>query len=126
MAIASFLVACLAGMGVGSGGLFIVYLTMLAGLPQLQAQGLNLHFFIFATSAALLLHARSHPLPFRRLAYVCGVGSIGCALGAFLAQNISGELLRTFFAVVLICTGLITLFLKGDRKNEKFEKTIYK
>lgn len=126
MTIASFLVAMLAGMGVGSGGLFIVYLTMLAGMPQLEAQGLNLHFFIFATAAALLLHAGTHPLPFRRLAYVCGVGSIGCALGAILAQNMRGGTLRTVFAIVLILTGLVTFFAKDKRKNEKFEKTIYK
>ena len=126
MTFASFLVAMLAGMGVGSGGLFIVYLTVLSGMPQLEAQGLNLHFFIFATAAALLLHARTHPLPFRRLAYVSGVGSIGCVLGAMLAQNMRGGTLRTVFAIVLILTGLVTFFTKGKRKNENFEKTIYK
>ena len=126
MTIASFLVAVLAGMGVGSGGLFIVYLTMLADMPQLEAQGLNLHFFIFATAAALLLHARTHPLPLGRLAYVCGVGSIGCTLGATLAQHMNGGTLRTVFAVVLIFTGLVSFFAKDTRKNENFEKTIYK
>lgn len=116
MTIASFLVAMLAGMGVGSGGLFIVYLTMVSGMAQLEAQGLNLHFFIFATAAALLLHAKTHPLPLGRLAYVCGVGSIGCALGAILAQNMNGGLLRTVFAVVLIAAGLISFFAKDTRK----------
>ena len=129
MTFASFLVACLAGMGVGSGGLFILYLTMLVGLPQIEAQGLNLHFFIFATAAALLLHAKTHPLPFLRLAYVCGVGSIGCAAGAYLAQQMHGGMLRIVFACLLIVTGAVTLFT-GDRrkkeKNEKNEKTLYK
>ena len=126
MTIASFLVAVLAGMGVGSGGLFIVYLTMLADMPQLEAQGLNLYFFIFATAAALLLHARTHPLPLGRLAYVCGVGSIGCVLGASLAQHMIGGTLRTFFAIVLLVTCLVYFFTKETRKNENFEKTIYK
>ncbi len=126
MTTAAFLVAMLAGMGVGSGGLFIVYLTMLAGVPQIAAQGLNLHFFIFATAAALLLHARTHPLPFRRLAYVCFVGSVGCGGGAYLAQNMSGGTLRTVFALVLILTGIVTLFTGQTAKKEKFEKTLYK
>lgn len=126
MAIASFLVACLAGMGVGSGGLFIVYLTMLCGMPQLEAQGLNLYFFIFATAAALLLHAKAHPLPLRRLMYVCGIGCIGCMLGAYLAQNMRGGTLRTVFAIVLMITGCVSFFAKNDQKNEKFQKTIYK
>ncbi|MBQ5389831.1 MAG: sulfite exporter TauE/SafE family protein [Clostridia bacterium] len=126
MTIVSFLVACLAGMGVGSGGLFVIYLTLFSGMPQLEAQGLNLHFFIFATAAALLLHARTLVIPLRRLAYVCGVGSIGCAGGAALAQHMDGDSLRTVFAIVLIGTGAVTLFTGKSQKMQKFEKTLYK
>ena len=39
--LASFGIAVLSGMGVGSAGLFVLYLTAFAGLSQLQAQGLN-------------------------------------------------------------------------------------
>lgn len=46
MAFAAFLTALLAGMGVGSGGLFVVFLTVFLDYPQLAAQGLNLYFFI--------------------------------------------------------------------------------
>ena len=59
MAIASFLIALLTGMGVGSGGIFVVYLTLLHGVEQLAAQGLNLYFFIFSTAAASIIHLRS-------------------------------------------------------------------
>ncbi len=126
MILASFGIAVLAGMGVGSGGLFILYLTMLADMPQLQAQGLNLYFFIFATAAALLLHAKAQPLPLWRLVYICLVGSVGCILGALLAQRMDGGMLRTVFAILLIVTGTITLFARDSEKNEKFQKTIYK
>ena len=123
---ATFLIAALAGMGVGSGGLFVLYLTVFMDVPQLAAQGLNLYFFIFATSAALLLHAKTHPLPFLRLAYVCSVGSAGCVFGAYLAQNMQSGTLRTVFAVLLILTGAATLFSGRGRKKKNFEKTIYK
>ena len=122
----TFLVAALAGMGVGSGGLYVLYLTVFAGVPQLRAQGLNLYFFIFATAAALLLHARAHPLALRRLLYVCFVGSIGCGGGAWLARQLGGTHLRTIFACLLILTGAVTLFSRNAEKKKKFEKTIYK
>ena len=41
-------VAVLSGMGVGSGGLLVVYLTLAAGMQQAPAQALNLFFFLFA------------------------------------------------------------------------------
>ena len=121
MTLAAFLIGILTGMGVGSGGLFIVYLTMLAGLPQLAAQGLNLHFFIFSTAAAMLIHARTAALPLRRLAYICAIGSFGCAGGAILAQNIGSGILRTVFAFVLILSGSISLF-----SSKKIKKPLYK
>lgn len=124
MTFASFLTACLTGMGVGSGGLFIVYLTMLAGYPQLEAQGLNLHFFIFSTAFAMLVHTRSQNLPFRRLGYICFVGGFGCAGGAMLAQTIDGGMLKTVFAVVLILSGSISLL--SNQKNKKIQKPLYK
>ena len=43
----SFLIATLSGLGIGSGGLLVIYLTLLDGMPQLRAQGVNLVFFSF-------------------------------------------------------------------------------
>mgnify|MGYP000048660614 CR=1 FL=1 len=116
MAFAAFLTALLAGMGVGSGGLFVVFLTVFLDYPQLAAQGLNLYFFIFATAAALLLHVRAQRLHFSRLALVCGVGAVGCVGGAMLAQALETGLLRSIFAVVLIASGVFSLF--RDRKKQ--------
>lgn len=124
MFFASYLIGILTGMGVGSGGLFILYLTMFLDVPQLEAQGLNLYFFLFSTTAAMLLHTRKSHLPYRRLAYLCAVGSLGCAAGASLAQTLDGSLLRKIFAVVLILAGSITLF--SGEKKKKMQKTLYK
>ena len=53
---AAFIVAVLSGMGVGSGGLFVIWLTMTTDFPQLTSQGLNLLFFLFASGASMLVH----------------------------------------------------------------------
>jgi|GEM_PF-1091897 len=121
MTLASFLAAILTGLGVGSGGVFIVYLTMIADYPQLAAQGLNLHFFIFSTAAALLVHARSQALPFRRLFYICLTGSAGCIGGALLARQLDGGILRTVLALLLIFSGANSLL-----SSKKIKKPLYK
>ena len=110
MAVASFIIAALCGMGVGSGGLFIVYLTAISGYEQLTAQGLNLYFFIFATSGAAILHLKFEKLRIKRLIFICLVGSIGCFFGASLAKVMSAVLLKKVFAVFLILSGAISLF----------------
>lgn len=123
--IAAFIIALLTGMGVGSGGLFVVYLTIAESVPQLTAQGLNLYFFIFSTAAALIIHSRTRNLPFKRLFAICAIGSLGCAGGAYLAQNADAGLLRTLFAILLIISGGISLFSSlGKKKN--FQKSLYK
>lgn len=121
--IASFIIALLTGMGIGSGGLFVVYLTVAEGVKQLTAQGLNLYFFIFSTATALIIHSRTRSLPFKRLGLICAAGSIGCAGGAYLAQNADASILRTLFAVLLILTGIISFVAQ---KKKKFQKTLYK
>ena len=51
-------VAVLSGMGVGSGGLLVVYLTLAGGIAQPAAQALNLFFFIFVISLDEKLNSR--------------------------------------------------------------------
>jgi uncharacterized membrane protein YfcA len=43
----SLFIAILSGLGVGSGGLFVVWLTMVEGVDAIEARGLNLLFFVF-------------------------------------------------------------------------------
>ena len=43
---AGFAAGALGAMGLGGGSVLILYLTLCAGLPQLQAQGINLTFFL--------------------------------------------------------------------------------
>ncbi len=121
MLIAAFLIALLCGLGVGSGGLFVVYLTVFCNYEQLTAQGFNLLFFIFSTAAALIIHTRARALPIKRLFLICALGILGACGGAMLAQRINGDILRKIFAVFLILSGTLSLF-----SRENFQKTLYK
>ena len=44
---AGFFAAMLSAMGVGGGGLLVIYLTEILGMEQRCAQGINLLFFLY-------------------------------------------------------------------------------
>ena len=46
--LAGILIGTLTGMGIGGGGLLVIYLTAVRGMQQLSAKACNLLFFIFA------------------------------------------------------------------------------
>ena len=77
---AAFLIAILSGMGVGSAGLLVVYLTVVMGAPQLMAQGINLLFFLFAASAALCVHFLRRKIPLSRVILASLAGMAGAEL----------------------------------------------
>ena len=54
--IAGILSGILASMGLGGGGILIIYLTIFAGIEQATAQGINLVFFIPISIVAILIY----------------------------------------------------------------------
>ena len=52
------LVAALAGMGIGGGGLLVIWLVLIKHLPSPTAQGINLLFFIISALCALPIHIK--------------------------------------------------------------------
>lgn len=112
IALISFLIAMLSGLGVGSAGLLVVYLTLVPELPQLTAQGLNLLFFLFSSGAALVVHLLRTPLLFSCILLLLPGGVAGSLFGTRLAVFLPEALLRQLFGGLLIVSGTIGLFKK--------------
>ena len=98
-------VAVLSGMGVGSGGLLVVYLTLAAGMSQAPAQALNLFFFLFAASASTAVNIRR-----RNIAWGCVIllglgGAVGAIAGSAIAAMAKPRVLRMLFGIMLTVTG---------------------
>ena len=98
-------VAVLSGMGVGSGGLLVVYLTLAAGISQAPAQALNLFFFLFAASASTAVNIRR-----RYIAWGCVIllglgGAVGAIAGSAIAAVTKPRVLRMLFGIMLTVTG---------------------
>jgi len=108
-----FLLAAVAGTGVGGGGLFLVYLTGPMGFPQAAAQAVNLFYFLAAAIPSTLTRLRSLPW---RLAALCIAGGIpGVYLGSLVRDLLSEALLGKIFGILLILSGAAVFFTREKK-----------
>ena len=112
--IASLLVSVLSGMGVGGGGLLVIYLTLFLGKEQFLSQGINLLFFLAASVSSLFIHLRQRKIDWHTVSAIAFIGSLGVILGAVLAGGLPGGILRKIFAVFMMAAGALQLFKKEN------------
>ena len=110
MAIVAFLSAVLAGMGVGSAGFLVVYLTVFEGFPQLSAQLMNLIFFISSAVAAIAVNFFKKRLDSKIILLVALPGVLGAVCGASFAHSVDKGFLGDGFGIMLMLFGAVTLF----------------
>lgn len=104
-----FAVAILSGLGIGGGGLLVIYLSLVLGVGQLEAQGINLIYFLFSSGAAMLIHLLRRRLNFRLIGYLAVCGVVGAVLGSWLAGITSPEVMRRCFGCLLLVSGALAL-----------------
>ena len=115
----SFFIAVLSGLGIGSGGLLVIYLTLYVQMPQLRAQGINLVFFLFSAGASMLAHLSRRKLIAPLCILLITAGLPGALMGASLASLLPSALLRKLFGAFLVTAGLLTL-TKRDTSRATF------
>ena len=111
-AIFTLFIGILAGLGVGSGGLLILYMTAIDGIDQRAAQGLNLAVFAFALGAAVIVHLHRRDISLPVLGFVTVFGTLGACLGSLLAQVTPTAGLRLALGGLLLVMGAVALFRK--------------
>jgi uncharacterized membrane protein YfcA len=112
--IATLIIAVLSGMGIGSGGLLVLYLTAIRNAPQLHAQGINLLFFIFASAASLCIHLARRNISLPTVLLIAAGGLLGSLFGTRLALSLPSELVSRLFGAFLVLAGVMTL-VRGRR-----------
>ena len=115
----SLIIAILSGLGIGSGGLFVIFLTAVYGVSVTQARGMNLLFFVFSASAALIFHSLRRRIDLSLALKLAIFSLIGTLIGTRIAAHIDPSLLRQLFGTFLIiCGGYTLLSAKiGKRKR---------
>ncbi len=120
--LAAGLISVLSGMGVGGGGLFVIYLSLFTDTPQLVAQGMNLLFFLFSSGASMLIHLRERNLFFSAIIIMAAAGIMGALLGSGLAEYVSQALLRKIFGTMLAVSGILSLKRREQPMREPGKK----
>lgn len=91
----------LGGMGMGGGTALIPLLTLLAGVPQRTAQGVNLVSFLPMSAFALAVHAKNGLLETRGLWSVVVPALLFSALFSLFAASLPSAALRQGFGLFL-------------------------
>lgn len=118
--IVTLIVAVLSGMGIGSGGLMVLYLTLVRNAPQLTAQGFNLLFFLFAATSSMGVHLARRSIRLPAVLLMIAAGLPAAYLGTRLALLLPEGLVGRIFGIFLILVGLPGVF--GTRRMEKATK----
>ncbi|MBQ6878091.1 MAG: sulfite exporter TauE/SafE family protein [Oscillospiraceae bacterium] len=98
------------GLGIGGGGILLMYLTAFAGTEQLSAQGINLIFFLPTAAVALFAHIKNGFVKWKTALFSMIFGIPGVFLGYFIASGIDKTLLKAVFALFLLAIGVRELF----------------
>ena len=109
----------LSGLGIGGGSLLILWLTMVLGLEQPTARGINLLFFLPAAAISCLFRWRQGAVDFKAILPATIAGCIAAAACTYLGTMLDLELLKKLFGILLIGTGLRELFYRPQKRNKK-------
>ena len=116
--IVAFLTGITASMGLGGGFILVIYLTVVANIPQLAAQGMNLIFFIPIAAVSLFFHIKNKMIEKSVILPSVLFAVLGVLIGVWIAGTLGSKGLSKLFAGFVLLVGireLITAF--GSSKS---------
>ena len=117
-AVAGFFSGALGAMGLGGGGILIIYLNLFTQTTQTTAQGMNILFFIPVALVAVIIYWRKKLIVWN-IALPCILfGLIGAWLGSSTSSFVDGVILRKIFGGLLFIIGVTQLFCKEANASD--------
>ncbi len=121
--IVSLLSGVTASMGLGGGFVLLIYLTAFADVPQMDAQFINLVFFLPIAVISLYCHKKNGLVEKKVILPSVLTGIAGVLGGVTLAKFLGNEYLTKIFAIFLLFIGVRELFFREKAKSlENFQK----
>lgn len=117
--IAGFLSGLIGGLGLGGGGVLLIYLTVLKDVAHPKAQGINLLFFLPVSLVAVIIYVVKKKIYFKKIWQFIVFGIIGTAGGSYLSSVIKPALLGKFFGGFLIICAIKEIIYVIRLKREK-------
>ena len=105
-----------ASLGIGGGGILIIFLTLIFNTDQLISQGINLLFFIPIAVISIVIYAKQGLIKFKNIIPIVVFGLLGVAVGMPIATLMGDSMLRKIFGIVLAALGIVELFKKKRQK----------
>ena len=102
----------LTGLGVGGGSLLILWLTIVLGMDQATARGINLLFFLPAAVIACIYRWKQGAVKIRTILPAMLAGCLAAAVFSWIGTHMDTQLLQKLFGGLLIVTGLRELLYK--------------
>lgn len=117
--VASFFSGMLGAMGFGSGTVLILWLTSFLSYGQLEAQGINLVFFIPCAVISFLLLLKKGFVNKAESFPIAVGGAVGVFAGQLLLSEIPTEYLSKLFGIFIIIISLKQIFAakKSNRRT---------
>ncbi len=115
--IVSLITGILASLGVGGGMILILYLTMFGDTNQLEAQGINLIFFLPIAALSLFFHTKNKLVEWKKIIPSLITGCIFALAFSLIAISIHTDILSRLFGGFIFLTGAYMLF--KEIKNRK-------
>lgn len=118
--IAGFLSGVIGGMGLGGGAVLLIYLRIFEDAQQINAQGINLLFFIPIGLTAVIFYSFKKLIKWKTVITFALCGMAGALLGYYLSDLLGGDFLGKIFGGILVILG-ISEIIKGFhlKKGEK-------
>lgn len=113
-----FLAGVIGALGLGGGGVLVMFLAAFLNMGQLKAQGVNLLFFIPVGIFALILHSRKKLVEWKTALPAIGFGLIGAAVGCYLARFLGADIIRKIFGGMLLVLGVWELFAPSKKQKK--------
>lgn len=115
-ALVGFGTGILSAWGVGGGTLLLLIMTLLLGVDQTTAQGINLLYFLPTAAMGLIYHRKNGLLEKEILRAAIPLGTAAAAVCAFLATSVNTDVLRKPFGIFLLLAAISTVWQSRKRK----------
>lgn len=101
-----------ASLGMGGGGVLIICLTLFLEIPQQQAQGINLIFFIPPAIFSVIVYTKRKLINWKLAVPFALLGICGAIIGSIVSGFIDAYWLSKLFGGLLLFIGAKELFKK--------------
>lgn len=102
----------LGSMGLGGGGILILYFTLFTDTEQLTAQGINLLFFIPIGLLSVIIYAIKKQIKWKIVLKIAIFGIIGSFIGIYFGGLLGGNITRKIFGGLIVIIGMTQIFKK--------------